>query len=291
MFWQRMFFKSLLIVSAFLLLGCKRAGPSLPFEAIPLLYDVTPGIVDEASGIGDSHANAGLLWVQQDSGNPAALYLLKHDGSHVKSIFLKGVGNRDWEDLVVADGPVEGKKYLYIGEIGDNNYAYHTYSIYRLPEPKLNVDSVTDYEKINFKYPDGSHDAEAMLVDGRSKDIFIITKRDQRSRVYKLAYPQDATTVNTASFVMDLPYKGVVSATISSSQNEVLVKTYSSVYYYKKKNGETIEQLLQQSYQPLPYQVEVQGEAICFANDNNGFYTLSEKGMLPAVKLNFYKRK
>ena len=280
-----------MISLALILLSCKRAGPVHPFESIPRLYDVVPGFVDEASGIGDSYANPGFLWVELDSGNPPALYLLHHSGGHGRSILLKGATNRDWEDLVVANGPIESKKYIYIGEIGDNNLAYSQYSIYRLPEPNPNTDSISDFVKITFKYPDGPHDAEAMLVDGVTKDIFIVTKRDPYSKVYKLSYPQDTAGLNIASFVMDLPYKGVVSAAIASSQNEVLVKTYSSVYYYERKNGESIEQLLKQPYQTLPYQVEAQGEAICFANDNSGFYTLSEKGFLPAVKLNFYKRK
>ena len=284
-------FKSLLISIAFILLSCKKAGPTEPFESVPKLYDVVPGFVDEASGIGDSFSNPGFLWVELDSGNPPSLYLLKHDGAHGKSIFLKGASNRDWEDLAVSNGPIASKKYIYIGEIGDNNLAYLQYCIYRLPEPDGNADSVSNFARIDFKYPDGAHDAEAMLVDGETKDIYIITKRDQYSKVYKLSYPQDTLGMNTASFVMDLPYKGVVSATMALSQNEMLVKTYSSVYYYKRKNGETIEQSLKQPYQSLPYQVEAQGEGICFTNDNAGFYTLSEKSFLTAVKLNFYKRK
>ena len=284
-------FKSLLISLAFILLSCKKAGPVEPFESVPMLYDVLPGFVDEASGIGDSFSNPGFLWVELDSGNPPALYLLKHNGTHGKRIFLKGASNRDWEDLVVSNGPAASKKYIYIGEIGDNNLAYSQYCIYRLPEPDGSADSVSNFARIDFKYPDGAHDAEAMLVDGETKDIYIITKRDQYSKVYKLSYPQDTAGLNMASFVMDLPYRGVVSAGIALSQNELFVKTYSSVYYYKRKNGETIELTLKQPYQLLTYQVEGQGEAICFANDNSGFYTLSEKSFLPAVKLNFYKRK
>ncbi len=289
--WFKFVFKSFLISLAVLLLSCKKAGPVEPFESVPTLYAVAPGFVDEASGIGDSFANPGFLWVELDSGNPPALYLLNHDGKQGKTILLKGATNRDWEDLVVSSGPVQSKKYVYIGEIGDNNLAYSQYSIYRLPEPDANADSISSFAKIDFKYPDGAHDAEAMLVDGTTKDIFIITKRDQNSKVYKLSYPQDTAALNTASFIIDLPYKGVVSAAMASSQNELMVKTYSSVYYYKRKNGESIDQALKQSYQLLPYQVEAQGEAICFANDNSGFYTLSEKSFLPSAKLNFYKRK
>ena len=281
-----------LLSFVFILLSCTKAGfTAPPFETVPKLYDVIPGIIDEASGIGDSYANPGFLWVELDSGNPPALYLLKHDGTLGKTIHLKGANNRDWEDLVVSNGPVSAKKYLYVGEIGDNDQVYGQYSIYRMPEPMATADSISDFDKINFVYPDGSHDAEAMLIDPVSNDIYVITKRDQASKVYKIAFPQSTTTMNKASFVMDLPYKGVVSATLSPKQTEILVKTYSSIYYYKKKETESFEHALHQQYQSLAYQVEAQGESICFSNDNTGFFTLSEKAFLPSAKLNFYKRK
>jgi len=127
-------------------------------------------------------------------------------------------------------------------------------------------------------------------VDGETKDIYIITKRDQQSKVYKITYPQSVHATVTATHVMDLPYMGVVSAAYSS-QHEILAKTYSSIYYYKGKAGESVKEILLHSYQSLPYQVEAQGEAVCFSNDGSGFFTLSEKSFLPAAKLNFYRRK
>jgi len=290
--WHRFTVRPILFTLAFILLSCKKTAPAdPPFGAIPTLFDISPGVIDEASGIGDSFVNPGFLWVELDSHNPASIFLLKHDGKIGKQIHLKGATNRDWEDLAVSDGPVESKKYVYIGEIGDNDQVYGEYSIYRLPEPMASVDSVADFDRLDFKYPDGAHDAEAMLVDAKTKDIYIITKRDHHSKVYKLTYPQSNTTVGTASFVLDLPYKGVVSAAVSPQQDEILVKTYSSVYYYKRKVGESIEEVLKQNFQLLGYQVEAQGEAICFSNDRSGFFTLSEKSFLPSVKLNFYKRK
>jgi hypothetical protein len=290
--WLQLFLRPLLLSLTFIFLSCKKAGNAEPpFESVPILYDILPGVIDEASGIGDSFANPGYLWVELDSGNPAALYLLKHDGTHGRAIHLKGATNRDWEDLVVSNGPAQAKKYIYIGEFGDNGLVFGQYSIYRFLEPTASVDSVFNFARIDFTYPDGPHDAEAMLVDAETKDIYILTKRDQLSKVYKLAFPQDTINLNTASFVMDLPYMGVVSAALSSGENEIMVKTYSSIYYYKKKQGETFEQALKKPYQLLPYQVEAQGEAVCFANNSAGFFTLSEKGFLPSAKLNFYKRK
>ena len=54
------------------------------FENIPIAKPITPSILDEASGIADSKANPGYLWVQQDSGNPNDIALLSQDGSLLK---------------------------------------------------------------------------------------------------------------------------------------------------------------------------------------------------------------
>ena len=285
--------RSVSLALAIILISCQKGERNeLPFDNVPKLFPITPGVIDEASGIADSYANAGFLWVELDSGNPPVLHLLKHDGKIGKPVFLKGVANRDWEDIVLSDGPEDGKKYLYIAETGDNNQTYGQYTIYRLIEPKASEDSISSVDKISFKYPDGSHDAEAILVDASSKDIYIITKRDNLSKLYKLSYSNYKNSgLHTATFILDLPYKGVVSAALSPAQDEIMVKTYGKIYYYKRKPGESVEQALSQSYTILPYQVEAQGEAICFSNAHDGFFTLSERSFLPSAQLNFYRRK
>jgi hypothetical protein len=268
--------------------SCERSSvsgnPSFPFDSIPTGKTLNP-LINEISGIADSKVNPGFLWGQEDSGNPPQLYLINHNGSVVKTVFLKGIINRDWEDMALAGGAI------YIAETGDNNLAYSEYSFYRFPEPGSLADTVSTIDNIRFKYDDGPHDAEAFLVDESSKDIYIITKRDSLSKFYKLAYPYSLTSLNTASFVGALPYSGVVSAALSPSGNEVIVKTYTGLRYYKRNEGESVEQVLRKSYVELPYKLEPQGEAISFAGDNSGFFTLSEKGFGSSVNLYFYKRK
>ena len=279
-----------LLPFALLLFSCKTDTPTSkpPFTNTPQLFNITPGIVDEASGIADSYANPGYLWVEQDSGNPPELRLIKHDGTIAKNIFIKNSTNRDWEELQVSNGPDASKKYVYVGDIGDNDAVFQSCSIYRFIEPSASTDTVFNFDKIDFKYPDMPHDAEAMLIDPSTKDIYIITKRDAVSKIYKIAYPQNIASLNTAEFVMDLPYKGVVGAAISADGKEILLKTYSNIYYYK--GGGTVADVLKQLPLTLSYQVEPQGEAICLTNDNSGFYTLSEKSFAQFVKLNFYRR-
>lgn len=279
------------VISLILLWACRKgvAGDTLPFEKTPVLHALSAPALDEASGIADSYLNPGFLWVNEDSQQPTEVHLLEYNGAYRKKIFIKNVTNRDWEEIALGDGPIAGKKFLYIGEIGDNDRVFSEYIIYRTEEPGAGTDTVTQTEALRFKYPDGAHDAEAFFVDA-SKDIYIITKRDARSKVYKLAYPQSGTTLNTASFVMDLPYTGVTAASFLPEQNELLIKTYDRIYYYHQP-GASVVTLLGSASKSLEYEPEPQGEAICFAANRSGFFTLSEKPAMSLVNLRFYKRK
>lgn len=260
------------------------------FYITPQEFSVSNPAVNEASGIAESKVNPGYLWVEQDSGNPPDIELLQHNGTWLKSIHLASVVNRDWEDIVLSAGPKAGVQYLYIAETGDNLLVYKDYAIYRLEEPTAATDTVKQVDKIAFYYPDGSHNAEAILVDGDTKDIYIITKVDRRSKVYKLTYPYSTTVANKAEEVGVLTYNLAVSAAMSPSGKEIVVKTYDAIYSYPRKTGETIMQTLGKEPVTLPYTQEPQGEAIVFSNNDSGYYTLSEKALASSVKLYFYKR-
>jgi hypothetical protein len=274
------------------LLACKHNNtpPETGFSTTPQEYLVSDPELIEASGIADSKANPGYLWVEQDSGNPPEIALLQHNGKLLKNIYLAHVVNRDWEDIVLSNGPKPAIQYLYIAETGDNLLVHPDYAIYRFEEPLASTDTVQYIDKIAFFYPDGSHNTEAILVDPGSKDIYIITKTDLRSKIFKLAYPYSTTVMNKVEEVGSLPYNYVVSAAMSPAGNEILVKTYDAIYYYPHQPGETLLQSLSKKPVSLPYQQEPQGEAIVFANNDSGFYTLSEKALASEVKVYFYKR-
>lgn len=286
-----------LAVSFLLFVQCRKKEqpvpvPVSPFEATPVTAPVAPGIIDEVSGIADSKLNSGFLWAQQDGGNPAELFLISYNGNVQKKIYLRSAQNRDWEDMVLGNGPLSGVNYIYLAETGDNNASYTNYSIYRFEEPSITTDTVSAFDKINFQYPDGSHDAEAILVDGNTKDIYVITKRDVKSKIYKLPYPQNTSSTSLAVEVGELSLNGITAAALSPDGTEILLKTYTAVYYWKRKNNESIIAALKRDATASGYVTEPQGEAICFKNDNSAFFTLSEKPFFAAsVLLNMYKRK
>lgn len=265
--------------------GNTEAGTVLFFDSIPVVHPLNP-IINEISGIADSKLNPGYIWAEEDGGNPPQLYLLSHSGKLNKKIFIKRAVNRDWEEMQLSDGKI------YIGDIGDNNRVYDEYYFYFFNEPSVSVDTISTLEKISFKYSDGPHDAEAFLIDPQTRDIIIITKRDNPSLLYKISYPYSTTGLNVATPAGALSFSGVVGAALSPIGDEILIKTYLSIARFGRKQGESIALALQSASAVIAgYKVEPQGEAIGFSLDNKGFFTLSEKGFASSVNLYYYLRK
>jgi hypothetical protein len=68
----------------------------------------------------------------------------------------------------------------------------------------------------------------------------------------------------------------IVAADISDDGNEILLKSYNNVYYWKKESDASLEKTLFEAPQMLPYTpVEPEGESICWNHKN--YLTLSEK--------------
>ena len=260
------------------------------FNEQPLVTKLI-GRVPEVSGIAAATTNgSNLLWLIEDSGNPARMALVNKNSELVKYVDVPGSVNRDWEDIIsiLHQDRSPLKREIYIGDIGNNDAASIDAVIYHFDEPETGAYLIGQVQAIHFSYDDGPRDAEAFLVDQKTRDIFIITKRDSRSRIYRITYPYQ--TQNTAKFAGELPYTGVVSASAGAGDMEFLVKTYQKVYHYRRNGNESIPTCLLGTSLPAPYQQELQGESICFAWDGSGYYTLSETPLGGDQSLYFYKR-
>lgn len=267
------------------------------FESVPVKVSITPGVINEASGLVNSRSMENYLWSHEDSGNPAEVFLIRKDGADIRKYALPGAQNRDWEDIAIGGGPANGVNYLYIADTGNNNANPSTsvFYIYRIPELNNTGESFRqeNLQKISFRYPDGTPDAETLLLDPLTKDLLIVSKETDKSVLYRLPFPQSTTTVLTAERVGEVPQ--VIVATggdISSDGSEVIIRNYVTLYYWKRKEGESLSQtLLRNASQTLPYVQEPQGEAVCFDKSASGYFTFSEIGFASSVTLNYFKRK
>jgi hypothetical protein len=255
--------------------------------------------MSEASGIAWSMKNPGMIWAHNDSGHANNLFLIDStNGEIVARYTIGGTINLDWEDMELSYGPDEDEFYIYIADTGDNNERRPNYSIYRFPEPVYEeahfgqtvILNDTEVDRIRFQYPDGSHDAEGMLVDPLTKDIFLVTKRDVVSMLYVLPYPQPVDELYTIYKAGNFSFRQASAATSSLSGNRVLIKNRQEIFYWTRNSGESMVEMLAGTPVKAPYAGEPQGEAICF-DPNYNYFTLSEElnssTIPPLFKYNF----
>jgi hypothetical protein len=292
------------------------------FESGVVTGKVETKELQETSGLVGSSNNPGLLWAHNDGGDKSRIFLIDSGAVIKATVWLADVKHRDWEDIAIGPGPEEGKNYVFVGDIGDNESEHKFKFIYRIEEPSIDPSktsdtTITKIDCIKIQLPDGSRDSEAMLVDPLTRDIYIFSKREVKVNLYKIAYPQSTTEVNKAELVLpklefnqyeaqsfkkdgeetlingyhSTFYNQVVGSDISPDGTEILIKSYSSVYYWKRGKNESLPDALKKTPMMLPYAPEPQGEAIAFDRTGKGYYTLSEeRGKLPQRML-FYKRK
>ena len=249
----------------------------------------------EISGIAASVNNPKLLWAHNDSGNGANIFLLDDHLNIKLTCTLAGVENRDWEDISIGPGPDASKSYVYVADIGDNEARHQYKYIYRFEEPVLNkiqVENITitSVDRITFQLSDTRKDTETLLLDPRTKNLYIVSKREEPVSLYELKYPYHKEDTLVANKLMSLPFTQIVGGDFSANGKEILMKNYNKVYYWNS-SAKSITDVLKESPLEIPYETEPQGESITWATDGSGFYTLSEERKKEKSYLYFYKRK
>jgi hypothetical protein len=251
---------------------------------------------DEISGIGISRSCDNRLWGINDSGNGPYLYQFDRETAETRCIFfLENMENIDWEDLST---PLlsNGKPGLLIADIGNNLQNRKILTLYRFSEPACDCEqggeiSISpEYEQIDFIYPEGTNDAEALFTDEKTGDIYILSKNTSSSEVYLLPYPQDTEVVDTLIHLGSLPFPLVVAADYSSDKDILMVKTYDRIFIWENPDGRPVSKLIFDEPMIAPYNpIELQGESICISPE--GYYTLSERILLWDPVLYFYRRR
>ena len=247
--------------------GLADCGVFLPGQQVGT---VPFGTIYEASGLAASRQNTGVLWTHNDSGAGPRAYAMGAQGNHLGVYNLTPASATDWEDMAVGPGPVAGTWYLYLGDIGDNSAVRQSIQVYRAAEPTVSatqspVDvNLTGTETITLRYPDGARDAETLMVDPLTRDLYIVTKRESLSRVYRAAYPQSTTQTITMEYLGQLPWGGATGGDISPDGQEILVRRYFSASLWSRPAGGSIWDAFATTPCTVPLVSEPEGEAISF---------------------------
>jgi hypothetical protein len=188
--------------------------------------------VREASGVAASRRAPGLLWTHNDSGDPV-LHAIDVMGIVHGRVRVTGARVVDWEDLAAAPCP-EGA-CLYIADIGDNDTARRSITIYRIPEPRPDQPASEPADVWNAIYPDGAHDAEALFAAGSA--LFVVTKDDaSATALYRLPVLPKGGREARLERVSHLPVDRVTGAGASPDGEWVALRTYDALLFYRTQD-------------------------------------------------------
>jgi hypothetical protein len=245
----------------------------------------------EVSGIATSRQNPNLIWAHNDSGGGPDVWAMGSDGSGDRKFTLTEAEAFDWEDMTLGPGPEPDLDYLYLGDIGDNLGARDELTIYRVTEPAVDESStggeLTDVEGFTVSYEDGPRDAEALLSDPVTGDLFVVNKNVALGPIAVYRIPADTpagdrVVMERASELSIPGMQFVTGGDISPDGSLIALRTYDEVLLWDRRPDQTVPEALSGQPCSAPQADEGQGEAVAFGADGRSYVTISE-GANPPV--------
>lgn len=246
--------------------------------------------VTESSGLVASATQPGVFWTDNDSGDGPYLYAFDAKGKPKATVLVRNAHAQDWEDL--ASGPFPGKPgtWLYAADIGDNGVSRTDVAIYAIPEPKVGRSSrikpllSADAIRLRLRYPDGPHNAEALLCDPRDGRLTLVTKEPSGvSGVYRLTLGENLWEVHPLEKVGEFRVPGtsrlVTGGSFRPDGGAVALVTYSHVMELVGSEFWKAEPRVR------PQPALKQLEAVAYARDGKSLWLTSEGEHAPMVRV------
>lgn len=269
------------------------AGPTAAPAAV--LCTINDQNLREISGL-VATAN-GYAVMNDGSGSPARdrVFLLDKSCRVTKSQPYGPPGPRDPEDLATGkDGS------LWVADIGDNSTNTERRSTIALWKFSANLTATPALYRL--RYPDGPHDAEALLLAADDSPI-IITKGTTKSDIYVPVGPLTVSRgqnqfvdlkkigeftpqrTGTSNPLGLLGYFAVTGGANSPDRSKVAIRTYADAYEWDVPDGDIVKAVTTGKPRVTPLPDEEWGEAIAYTRDSAAFLTVSDLGELPADRL------
>lgn len=253
-------------------------------------------LVPEASGLVASAVNPGVLWLLDDAPGTDVVWAMRTTGELLGAVTVEGLDARDTESLAL--GPCEGgdaRSCVYVGDIGDNLRRRSDIVVHRFEEPDLR-DGVpaapVPAQAVRLTYPDGAHDAEALLVDDTGA-LLVITKapfdpqtgRTGEARLYVAEHFADGPLVDYGVVPVPQPSQPLHSLVVGNvvtgadaRAGRVLMRTYDQVLLYvAPERSAPLRSFPSWPVHEVPGPLEPQSEAITWTSDGCGYYTVGEQ--------------
>ncbi len=276
---------------------CARWNPA-EVEALVQDEDLT-----EISGLVLSRANPGVAWVHEDSASGPLLTALGPSGDTVATLLLDGASAADWEDLALGacgddrPSPAAGGPWcLVMADIGDNVNGRPWVTLLRVDEPSIDpaateqVDLTAVAESFRGTYPQGSQNAEALVLEPDGTPVVITKRTDGVARLYRMPTveaepPRSATLIATTTIGSDGGLIDTVTgADLTLDGTRLLIRTYTDAYLYDL-GADGLEGIEPSQQRALAVADEPQGEAIAWSRDERDILHVSEGSEPPLYRL------
>lgn len=239
----------------------------------------------ELSGLARSARAPDVLWAHNDSGDSARLFALRTDGSSLGSVSLTGVTALDWEDLTMERGEHPA---LWVGDIGDNAEFRPNIQLHRLDEPDPSaLPATATAESYTLSFPDGAHNAEALVWDPLDARLYLFTKAESGlSGMWQVPDLEDEGRVLEQVALLDLmgPSFGgsplITGGEVSPDGSLLLLRTYTHIWGFRRDPSQPLSAALRTPVCQVAAAVEPQGEAVTWID---GVYVTISEGESPHI--------
>lgn len=290
--------------------ACSDAGNAPDPEKAPALAAVVIGkledpVIREASGLARSLRQENVLWVINDNGAREWVHAINPRGKRLGEFDLKKSNNKDWEDL--ASFHLDGVPYLMIADIGDNDARHKTRTLYFVEEPKAAKKKKEKLAwRVDFKYPNGPRDAEAVAVDIENRRALVLSKRDIPPALYEVPLKSDDDEKVSAKWlgtIRSLPAPSrqdvefapktkdwhwqPVGMDISGDNLAAVILTYRAVYYYTRQADQAWFDALNTKPRRVSLGNFRNAEAIAFGDNGRRVIVTGEHKHSPILLIDF----
>ena len=245
-------------------------------------------VIKEVSGLACSRQTPGYLWAHGDENvdDNRKIVAISPAGDLAMTVMIntKGSDRDDWEDI--ATGVYDGKNYVFIGAIGDNDCAYKDqYYIYYFEEPAITSGTITvEAQAIRFGYPDGkAYNTETLLYDNLEQVFYIANKvEDSACSLYSLPFRTDyGSGLQQLTLVCALGngenFHTLTGGDITPDGQWMAIKNEKYLLLWARQDNESLSVTAKRKpVQVEAYKKEAQGESIAWL-DANTFYTTSDQ--------------
>jgi hypothetical protein len=265
-------------------------------------------VLQEASGLACSLQSPDLFWTHNDSGGQPVLYAIDSTGHFRGSVRLAGVKNVDWEDI--ASFTLDGRAWLLVADVGDNNANRHNCMLHVIAEPDPAMLSARNEIlaavawSIPIRYARGPRDCEAVAVDPVGEKIYLLSKRTRPPEIFEvpLRLPADhkvTPLVALAPFthipkpsnwdrLWPVPtgrYRAEPTGmSIAPDGRAIAVLTYGQVLLLFRQPGQRWIDALTSLPEILPLSGIQQAEGIGFSRDSRSLFVTGEQKGAPLLR-------